>query len=808
MSELIQVLKYVNIGVFALLTVGCVAQARRHPDSSITWAAVAFGSLGAISAIGLALQEPAAVGFIGWLVKALIVVLLLFPYFLYRFAAAFELPPRWIRRVAGGSTLVVVAWTLAIPRFPLPGLPEPRWWEMFRIAVMVQWTVLFAVVGTQLWRSGRQEASVTRRRMRTLALAAAGMDAAILLSGIVKAPQSATTILITQVLFVGSSILFFVGLAPPGWLVGIWRRPDEAAMRTTMNELVQVDTQRRLAEVLLPQVVSAFGGRGAALVASSAEVLGWYGAVDLGTAAVETDRSRRSRLRSRLPEAPIHRVELASGTLLLWTSRYAPFFGREELRLLEAYGALVDLLMDRCAIDEQRREAERSLAFQAVHDALTGLPNRVLLMDRLAQAQSRVERRGGAVAVLFLDLDRFKRINDTIDHMAGDALLKRVAENLAAAVRSGDTVARFGGDEFVVVAEVDDEEEAVLVADRMLAAVAHPCCLDRHDIAITASIGLVVSRGHRDPEHLLRDADGAMYRAKDAGRAQVVVFDEAARLATVDRVALERDLRQTLGAGGLDVHYQPVLSLADGAVVGVEALARWEHPDRGMVYPVDFIPLAEESSLIVDLGTHVLEEACRQARAWRDELPGFEDVTMWVNVSGAQLNRMDLHAAVTAALARNGLPHRALGLEITETVFIEQADALHGVLTRLRAGGVRIAIDDFGTGFSSLGRLKDLPTDVIKIDGCFVRDLGTDTDAVAIVAACMALAGALGLTVVAECIETSTQLAVLTAEHCHHGQGHLLGVPLSAGDATAYLHERSTLPLRAIGSDAPLLATG
>jgi diguanylate cyclase (GGDEF)-like protein len=796
MGDATQLLKYLNLAIFGALTVACLLQWRRHHDASSRWATAAFGSLTLLGTIGLVLQQPQSTTLIIWLIKALLVILLLFPYLLYRFAAAFVPPTRRIHLLASGASAVVVVWTLALPRLPLPGLPEPLWWSLFRWAVLIQWTILFAIVGTRLWRAGRLEASVARRRMRTLALAAAGMNGAILLSGVFKAPHTETTMLVTQAMFVASSILFFIGMAPPAWLVALWRRPEEHAMRAAMNELVRAESPPQLASVLLPRVAGMIGARGAALMSSSGELLGRHGIVDPPDATA-SDSSR------------IQRVELRAGTLMLWTSPYAPFFGREELALIDGLSALADIVLDRCALDERRREAEKALAYQAVHDSLTGLPNRVLLMDRLHQAQAQLERHGGALSVLFLDLDHFKVVNDTIDHLVGDALLKAVAQRLTEAARTGDTVARFGGDEFVVLAEVSGERDALQLGQRLLEAVTGLGPIEGHLLSITASVGVVVTAAPRDPELLMRDADVAMYRAKEAGRARVELFDERARLASVQRASMERELQAAVTDGTLTLHYQPVVTLADRHVVGVEALLRWDHPTLGMVLPGEFIPLAEESSLIVDLGTFALQEACRQARAWRDTIPGLDDLTMWVNVSGAQLNRMDLCSLVAETLAVSGLPPHALGLEITESVFVQQAAPLRAALTTLRSLGVRIAIDDFGTGFSSLGRLKELPTDVIKIDGCFVHDLGNDAEDIAIVAACMALADALGLTVVAECIETTGQLAVLLDEHCHHGQGYLFSAPMRADAATRYLlrHRRpagstpAPLALRS-GSDA------
>ncbi|MEY2430282.1 MAG: hypothetical protein QOC92_7 [Acidimicrobiaceae bacterium] len=787
MSVAVQLLKYASIATFGALTIACLRQWRRQGDTSIRWATAAFGSLAAISLIGLALQEPATRGFFLWFIKALLVVLLLFPYFLYRFATAFERPTWRVSLPARVSTGVVVVWSVAVPYFPLPGAPEPLWWSLYRVAILCQWTILFAIVAARLWGAGRHEVGVARRRMRTLALAATGMNAAILLSGVAQAPQSESMVLVTQSLFVASSALFFVGLAPPGWLLRLWRRPEELAMQAAMTALFRAETQRELAAVLLPRVIGMVGARGSALVTRSGELLGCHGSTDADDTIV---RLANAPTGTTLPG--VHRVEMRTGTLLIWTSPYAPFFGRDEFAMTESLGVFADIVMERCVLAEQRAQAEEALVYQALHDALTGLPNRILFMDRLTHAQTSLERRGGALSVLFLDLDRFKLVNDTIDHLAGDALLQAVAQRLTDALRTGDTVARFGGDEFVILAEVSGEREALELGSRLIEALSTPFLVAERELSVTASVGVVVTRDHQDPVLLVRDADVAMYRAKEAGRARVELFDERVRLASVDRLGMERELGRAIEERSLALHYQPMVRLGDGVVVGVEALLRWHHPRLGMVLPGEFIPLAEESDLIVDVGTFALEEACRQARAWRETIPGLDELVVWVNVSGAQFNRADVPAAVARALEANGLSPSALGLEITESVFVKQTDTLRCALTKLRALGVGIAIDDFGTGFSSLGRLKDLPADVIKIDGCFVRGLGQTAQDSAIVAACVALADALDLTAVAECIETEDQLAALVAERCPYGQGYYFSAPLPADAATDYLRQHNT----------------
>jgi diguanylate cyclase (GGDEF)-like protein len=789
MSVAIEILKYANIAVFGALTFACLRQWRGRGDTGIRWATAAFGSLFAISLISLALQQAVATGAVMWFIKALLVVLLLFPYFLYRFAIAFDRPSWRVSLAAHVSTGTVVAWSVAVPYFPFPDAPQPLWWTLYRFAILGQWTILFAIVAGRLWGAGRHEVGIARRRMRTLAFAATGMNAAILLDGVANVPHSDTLVLTTQSLFVWSSVLFFVGLAPPGWLLRLWRRPEESAMQAAMTALFQAETQRELAAVLLPRAIGMVGARGAALVMRSGELLGRHGSTDTEHTIVQLAMTPTG---TALPG--VRRVEMRTGTLLIWTSRYAPFFGRDEFAMTESLGVFADIVMERCALADQRVHAEQALVYQALHDALTGLPNRILFMDRLTQAQTSLERHGGALSVLFLDLDRFKLVNDTIDHLAGDDLLQAVAQRLADTIRAGDTVARFGGDEFVILAEVSGEHDALDLGRRLIDALATPFSVAGRELSVTASIGVVVSRDLQDPVLLVRDADVAMYRAKEAGRARVELFDERARLATVNRLALERDLSGAIADRSLALHYQPIVTLTDGLVRGVEALLRWHHPRLGLTLPGEFIALAEESDLIVDLGAFALDEACRQARTWRETIPGLDDLVVWVNVSGAQFNRTDVAGVVARALDANGLPPSALGLEITESAFVAEADGLRGALLALRDLGVGIAIDDFGTGFSSLGRLKDLPADVIKIDGCFVSGLGEAAQDAAIVAACVALADALDLTVVAECIETNEQLGALVAERCLLGQGYYFSAALPADEATQYLRRnRSAL---------------
>jgi len=435
----------------------------------------------------------------------------------------------------------------------------------------------------------------------------------------------------------------------------------------------------------------------------------------------------------------------------------------------------------------ERKALEGRLAHQATHDALTGLPNRALLLDRLDWALARARRDGLSCAVLFVDLDRFKDVNDTLGHDAGDRLLVTVAARLRDSLRDNDTLARLGGDEFAVLLEGTDAGEATQAATRILAALALPLALDGHLFRLTASIGIAPGYAdHARPEEVLRDADIALYRAKDAGRAGYALFDPAMQAQLVARLDLERDLRHALERDEFVLHYQPLVAVPDGRIVGVEALVRWRHPSRGLLGPGAFIPLAEETDLIVPLGRWVLEEACRQLRAWHETSAGASALTISVNVAAGQLRSSALLVDVARALATTGLPPGCLQLEITESAAMADAAATIVVLQELKDLGVRLALDDFGTGYSSLAYLKRFPVDALKIDRAFVDGLGETAahglEDEAIVEVVLGVARALKLEVTAEGVETAAQLTRLRALGCAMAQGYLFARPLPAAE--------------------------
>jgi diguanylate cyclase (GGDEF)-like protein/PAS domain S-box-containing protein len=445
----------------------------------------------------------------------------------------------------------------------------------------------------------------------------------------------------------------------------------------------------------------------------------------------------------------------------------------------------------------QRRRVEEALAHQANHDALTRLPNRTLLLDRLEQAVARGRRSRGHVAVLFLDLDRFKLLNDSGGHAVGDQVLVTVAERLTAEVRPGDTVARFGGDEFVVVCEgMESVDDVVLLSDRISLALAKPFPVGPDEVFLTVSVGVALAQDPMPAEELLRNADAAMYRAKEQGRASCAIYDDTMRAQAAARLEIHSALHRAVERHELRVLYQPIVDLKTSDLVGVEALVRWEHPERGLVGPEAFVPLAEEGGLIVPIGRWVLEEACRQWAAWRAEWPDRKPLTLSVNLSPRQFREASLVDVVRSTMATFGLSEDDLCLELTESVFLEDAELHRETFQGLGRLGVRLAIDDFGTGFSSLTYLKRFPVDIIKVDRGFVAGLGGDAYDSAIVESVVELGHALGLRVVAEGIETDDQRHRLQGLGCDFAQGFLFARPLPAEEISASLRTGPGSPSR------------
>jgi diguanylate cyclase (GGDEF)-like protein len=417
------------------------------------------------------------------------------------------------------------------------------------------------------------------------------------------------------------------------------------------------------------------------------------------------------------------------------------------------------------------------LAHRVLHDPLTDLPNRTLFLDRLELALARLHRHRCSIAVLFIDLDNFKVVNDSLGHGAGDRLLIELGGRLRQAIRPSDTIARFGGDEFVVLCEdIEEARGAVAVGQRIVEAASKPFMLEGREMYVSASVGVALALdGEATPETLLRDADAAMYRAKERGRGRVEVFDEALRTRIMERLDMENGLRRALQRDELRVYYQPEMSFSQDRMVAVEALVRWEHPERGLLEPAEFIPLAEEIGLIVELGAWVLREACHQVAKWR---AAGTDLGVAVNVSARQLTQSDIVETVRSALEASGLPAEALCLEITESAVMSDPEAALATLTLVKELGVKVALDDFGVGFSSLAQLKEmLPLHALKVDRSFISGLADDERNSAIVAAVVMMANTLGLTAIAEGVETEAQVEQARALGCDVSQGFFFSEP-------------------------------
>ncbi len=444
----------------------------------------------------------------------------------------------------------------------------------------------------------------------------------------------------------------------------------------------------------------------------------------------------------------------------------------------------------------ERKRAEEQVKHLAFHDTMTGLPNRLLFNDRLNVAVVQAHRMQQKLAVLFLDIDRFKVINDSLGHSVGDELLRRLSERVTGCVREGDTVARLGGDEFtVLVPGVGHEQDAAKIAQKILEVIRLPFFIDQRELFVTTSVGVAIyPTDGEDAEILIRNADTAMYRAKEQGRDNYQLYTPAMNSRALERLSLESRLRQALHNEELVLYFQPLLDLGTGKIRGAEALLRWRHPTLGLVPPSEFIPIAELSGLIVPIGEWVLQTACARARAWHRA--GFPQLSVAVNLSSRQFQQTDLVRQVTSALERSGLPAPALDLEITETNAMQNAEVSISTLGSLKELGVSLSMDDFGTGYSSLNYLKRFPIDRIKIDQSFVRDLTQDSDAAAIVAAVIAMAHTLQLSVVAEGVETDEQLAFLRQNDCDEMQGYLFSPPVEERAFEELLRADRALPAR------------
>jgi diguanylate cyclase (GGDEF)-like protein/PAS domain S-box-containing protein len=467
---------------------------------------------------------------------------------------------------------------------------------------------------------------------------------------------------------------------------------------------------------------------------------------------------------------------------VMWSVSQAIVEDTESLHLIYQLQSITD-----------RKQAEEKLLHDALHDTLTGLPNRALMIDHLKLTIARAKRRPDLkFAVLFLDLDRFKLINDSLGHMAGDQLLVGFARRLEACLRPGDTIARVGGDEFTILLEdLTDEKEAVSVAERIHQELKLPFNLGGRDVFTTVSIGIAPgSLAYNQPDEILRDADTAMYRSKSLGRARHEMFDEEMHARSTDLLRMETDLRLAQEHNEFFINYQPIVALDDFHVCGFEALVRWQHPERGLIPPQDFIPVAEEGGQILQIGQWVLRQACHQAKRWQARFPSDDALYMTVNLSAKQFAQPDLLDQVSSILDETGLDPNFLTLEITESVLMDDLDAAAAMLFKLRALGVRLSIDDFGTGYSSLTYLHRFPIDTLKIDRSFVSVL--DKDHLEIVRTILNLAQNLDMDVVAEGVETQEQMSLLRNLSCQSGQGFFFSRPMTVEEAEKVLEETYT----------------
>jgi diguanylate cyclase (GGDEF)-like protein len=505
----------------------------------------------------------------------------------------------------------------------------------------------------------------------------------------------------------------------------------------------------------------------------------------------------RAGLRAAMA-APVREDGVTIGSIVVASDSPTRVYSEAEQEMLQSFADHVSLALTDARTVDSLRQALTDARHDAMHDVLTGLPNRALLRDRLARAFLRTERHGTRIGLVFVDLDGFKHVNDSLGHDAGDQLLVEVGKRFHGLVRETDTVARLGGDEFAVLVEdVTDVAEVTDVADRLLEVLTDSVTLEKHDVSVNASIGIAMSsRDAVDSRTLLRNADVAMYEAKRSGGGRWVHFAADMHEQTVRRLTIEQELRDAIARDELELHYQPIVEIATGRIVFLEALVRWRHSSKGMVAPVEFIEVAESSRLIKTLGEWVLRTACREAATWPD------GVGVAVNISPRQVD-CRLLPLVQNVLADSGLDASRLKLEVTEGVAMAESPETLAVMRELHAAGVRLAIDDFGTGYSSLSRLRALPVEVLKIDRSFVADL---PDGLALLSAIVGLCRGSGLSAVAEGVETEEQLETLRSLGCAHAQGFLLGRPAPAREVRRMLAGRS-LPQPQRAADQPLVAS-
>ena len=475
-------------------------------------------------------------------------------------------------------------------------------------------------------------------------------------------------------------------------------------------------------------------------------------------------------------EPVIHAAETTQGT------------SDDHINILrQANAHLVTATIEAHKLAEQIQTAKDQLDHLAHHDVLTALPNRILLKDRLDQAIGLARRQGRQLAVMFMDLDRFKHINDSLGHAVGDQLLQSVALRMVSCVRHSDTISRQGGDEFVLLLPyIEHADDAALSAQKILAALVPPHHIDQHDLHISVSIGIsIYPDDGQDAETLIKGADAAMYHAKENGRNNYKFFEQSMNARAVQRQFIESGLRHALERQEFVLHYQPKINLQSSTMVGVEALIRWQHPQRGLLPPAQFVPVAEDCGLILPIGRWVLREACRQARAWQDA--GLPPITIAVNTSALEFQAMDFLENIRATLEESRLQPRYLELELTESVLMRDAESTDSMLHALAEFGVKLTVDDFGTGYSSLSYLRQFPINTLKIDQSFVKQMTSNPDDAAIVTAVISMGKSLKQRVLAEGVETPEQYAFLRTQQCDEGQGNYFGSPVVAGEFAGLL---------------------
>ena len=561
------------------------------------------------------------------------------------------------------------------------------------------------------------------------------------------------------------------------------------------HEVEQLRFQASVLEAVgLPVIATDLEGKVLYWNRAAEETYGWSSGEALGRRSRDLTVPKESLEKADEVVSELRAGRTWSGEVLLRRKdgSYVPVFVTAT-PLFDARGDLAGMIGVSSDISE-RKALEAELERRASHDPLTGLPNRHAFVERIGQALRRTRRKQNSrkVGVLFMDLDGFKTINDSLGHEAGDRLLVAVAECLRNRLRTEDVLARFGGDEFAVLLEdTAGTSEAIRVAQRIAEDLREPFTVDDFQVSVNTSIGITLgtAQAKDDPERMLREADSAMYRAKEEGPGRYAVFDPAMQARAQKRLELEAELRQALEQGEFVLYYQPEVSLHDGKMVGIEALLRWQHPQRGLLQPSAFMPLAEETDLIVPIGRWVLEEACGQAKRWEEERPLASPMTMEINLSSKQLRRQGLVRTVEEALTRADLEVHTLALDMTETVLIRVSEDNTQALDALKEMGVRLGLDDFGTGYSSLSYLKRFPVDRVKVDKSFVKGLGENATDTALVRMIIDLCHTLGVEVLAEGIETSDQATLLRDMGCDMGQGYYFARPLRAEELAERLPE-------------------